>query len=334
MTRAPGRRLERLAFATLLVGAFLLGGGLYGGHARAQDDAGVPPADAGTTSPDETVGHQDADTAARARDEFMAGVAHFQAERYSEAIHSFQVAASLVPSADIWYNIARSYEELARTRGEASDYEQAIEHYRRYLTARVDPPDRATVEQHIANLEERLEAVRLASQVVPTTGTLRLRAEREGALVHIDEREVGSTPLEDDLSLEPGTHRIRADLDGYVPFLADVTITAGQTTSARIELVPAHRYRATHGDRILTWVSWGLGVASLGASIGIGIYAADVQSHALNPYSPEGLENARGISGWSDAALGAAIGFGVLGVVLWFVEGNAVGTETLEGPDE
>jgi tetratricopeptide (TPR) repeat protein len=326
MLRAQGRRLDR--FGLLLILAMFAP---VAGVASAQDDAGVP-ADAGAQSPDETVGHQDVDTAARARDEFMAGIAHFQAERYSEAIHSFQVAASLVPSADIWYNIARAYQELARSRGEATDYEQAIEHYRRYLTARVDPPDRATVEAQIANLEERLESVRLAAQVAPTTGTLRLRAERDGARVLIDDREVGRTPIEEDLSLDPGTHRVRAELDGYIPFLADVTITAGSTTSSRIELAPAHHYQSTHGDRILTWVAWGLGVAALGASIGIGVYAADQQSHALNPFDQMALDQARGISGWSDAALGAAIGFGVLGLILYFVEGNAVGTETLAGP--
>ncbi len=326
MAWALGRRLSRDCLLSILAVLALTG------VAHAQDDAGVPAVDAGATATDDTVAHQDVDTAAHAREEFMAGIAHFQAERYSDAIHSFQVAASLVPSADIWYNIARAYQELARSRGEITDYEQAIEHYRRYLTARVDPPDRATVEEQIANLEERLEAARLAAQVAPTTGTLRLRSELDGAVVTIDGHDSGHTPIEGDITLDPGSHRVRADLDGYVPFLADVTITAGTTTSARIELVPAHRYQATHGDRIFTWVAWGLGVAALGAAIGIGIYAADQQSHALNPYDAVALENARGIAGWSDAALGAAIGFGVLGLILWFVEGNAVGTETLEGP--
>jgi tetratricopeptide (TPR) repeat protein len=322
----------------LLACFFVVAVGSTRSVAQAQADAGVPPVDAAPTAdaatPSETVGHQEADTAARARDEFMAGVAHFQAERYSEAIHSFQVAASLVPSADIWYNIARSYEELARNRGEASDYEQAIEFYRRYLTSRVDPPDRATVEQNIASLEERLEAARQAAQVAPTTGTLRLRSDREGASVRIDDRDLGRTPIADDVTLSPGAHRVRAELDGYVPFVAEVTIAAGTTTSSRIDLVPIHHYRSTHGDRIWTWVSWGLGVAALGASIGIGAWAADQQSHALNPYNAGALDDARGIAGWSDAALGAAIGCGVLGVVLWFVEGNAVGSERLEGPDD
>lgn len=323
MLRALGRRLDRFGLLLILAMSALVTASVH-----AQDDAGVPA----EAAPDETVGHQDIDTATRARDEFMAGVAHFQAERYSDAIHSFQVAASLTPSADIWYNIARAYEELARSRGEATDYEQAIEHYRRYLTARVDPPDRATVEQHIANLEERLQAVRLAAQVIPTTGTLRLRTEHMGARVLIDDHEIGRTPVENDLPLDPGTHRVRVELDGYIPFVAEVTITAGSTTSSRMELVPAHRYESTHGERIVTWIAWGLGVAALGASIGIGIYAADLQSHALNPYDATALENARGVAGWSDAALGAALGFATLGLILFFVEGNAVGTQSLEGP--
>jgi len=83
-------------------------------------------------------------------------VAHYEAERFSEAIHSFQVAASLIPSADLWFNIARCHEQLARARNSAADYEQAIAYYRRYLTDRVDPPDRAAI-------EAAAEAMRLAA---------------------------------------------------------------------------------------------------------------------------------------------------------------------------
>jgi tetratricopeptide (TPR) repeat protein len=294
---------------------------------RAQDDE-TPPEHA-----DETVGHQDAESAARARVEFQAGIEHFSAERYSEAIHSFQIAASIIPSADLWYNIARAYEELARTRGEASDYEQAIAHYQRYLTARVDPPDRATVEQQMANLTERLESVRASAHVAPSTGTLRLRSDHDGATVRIDDREIGTTPIDTDVELAPGVHQLRAELPGFIPFVGQVTIEAGSTTSSRVELAPAHHYRAVHGDRIFTWVAFGLAVASLGTSIGVGVYAADQQSAALNPFDAIRLENARGISAWSDAALGATMGFAVLGVILYFLEGNTVGTEALEGPE-
>jgi tetratricopeptide (TPR) repeat protein len=319
-----GRRLLGLvALSAILVSS---------SAARAQDDAGVPappPDEHG----DETVGVQDADAAARARDEFQAGVAHFSAERYSEAIHSFQIAASIIPSADLWYNIARSYEELARTRSEPSDYEQAIAHYQRYLTARVDPPDRAVVEQQIANLTERLESIRASAHVVPTTGILHLRSDHDGASVLIDGREVGRTPMDADHELTPGVHELRAELEGFIPFVGQVTIDAGSTTSSRVELEPAHRYRAVHGERLLTWVAFGLAGASLAASIGVGVYAADQQSAALSPYDAVRLENARGISGWSDAALGATMGFAILGVILFFVEGNSIGTETLEGPE-
>ncbi len=298
--------------------------------AYAQDagDDGRPDAHDG-----ETVGHQDADAAARARAEFQAGIEHFSAERYSEAIHSFQIAASIIPSADLWYNIARAYEELARIRGDASDYEQAIAHYQRYLTARVDPPDRATVEQQIANLTERLESVRATAHVVPSTGTLRMRSDHDGASVMVDDRVIGTTPIETEVELTPGVHQLRADLDGFVPFVGHVTVEAGTTTTSRIAMIPAHRYRAVHGDRLFTWVAFGLAGASLAASVGIGVYAADQQSAALSPYDAVRLENARGISAWSDAALGATMGFAILGVILFFVEGNSVGTEAVEGPE-
>lgn len=324
---AGGLVRRRSALAALV---FVLLASNAASTARAQDDAGVPPPDEHAS---ETVGHQDADAAARAREEFQAGVAHFSAERYSDAIHSFQIAASIIPSADLWYNIARSYEELARTRGEASDYEQAIAHYQRYLTARVDPPDRATVEQQIANLTERLESVRATAHVLPSTGTLRLRSDHDGATVRVDDREVGTTPIDADVQLDPGVHQLRADLEGFIPFVGQVTIEAGSTTSSRIELAPAHRYRAVHGERLFTWVAFGLAGAALATSIGVGVYAADQQSAALNPYDAIRLENARGISAWSDAALGATMGLAILGVILFFVEGNSVGTETLEGPE-
>ena len=95
---------------------------------------------------DGTVASQDADVARRAREEFEQGFAHFEARRFREAIHSFQVAAQLVPSADLWFNIARAHEELG-------EWEQAIEHYRRYLElATPGAIDRDDVRRHLIDL--------------------------------------------------------------------------------------------------------------------------------------------------------------------------------------
>lgn len=287
--------------------------------ARAQGagatDAHATEAQAPQAQASETVGHRDADTARRAREEFEAGVRHFQAREYREAIHSFQVAAELVPSADLWFNIARSYEELG-------EYEPAIEHYRRYLRDRVDPPDRAQVEAHIAELAERAEAARAAAVTTPTTGTLRLRASDAGGAITIDGRAVGTTPIDTEIELEPGSHELRVTREGSLPFVAQPLVEAGVRTDAVITLLPATQFRAIQADRIWTWVSFGLAAAALGVSIGLGVEAGSRQSD---------LASAREWSAWSDAALGGAIGFTALGLVLFFVEGRTVRTEVIHG---
>lgn len=297
----------------------------------------VSPARAQDAEPgpgDESVAHFDAESARRARAEFEAGVEHFRAGRYREAIHSFQVAASLTPSADISYNIARAYEELARRDGTPADFDEAIAYYRRYLADRVDPPDRAEVEAHIAELEEHATSARAALMSRPTTGTLVVRCDRDGAAIQIDGRDVGRTPIEGDLELEPGRHRLTASLDGYVPFTAEVTVEAGVRTGSSIELAPSTRYRAIHGEPIFAWIAFGVAGAALVTSVVVGGVAASEQSAALSPFDMGRLENARGLGGWSDAALGGAIGLATVGIILFFAESAAVGTETSHGPDD
>jgi tetratricopeptide (TPR) repeat protein len=262
---------------------------------------------------------QDADLARRAREEFQAGLQHFRARRFREAMHSFHVAAQLVPSADLWFNIARAHEELA-------EWEQAIEYYRRYLRDRVDPPDRERVEARIAELEERAEAARSSRLQLPTTGSLVVSVDVTGASVTLDGRAVGTTPLSDALSLSPGRHALLVERAGYVPVRSEVQIDAGLRTAAYVDLRPETRYRAIVHDRVFTWVAFGLAAAAVGVSIGLGVEASSRQGGDF--------ASALEWSSYSDAMLGAAIGFGVLGIILWFVEGRSVGTETISAPDE
>lgn len=265
-----------------------------------------------TGSSDAVVADQAAEVAQRARREFEQGYLHFEARRFREAIHAFQVAAELVPSADLWFNIARAHEELG-------EWEQAIEHYHRYLRDRVDPPDAAQVEARIALLEERAEAARAARLSAPTTGSLSIRVDLEGAEIHLDDNLVGTSPLPDDLTLEPGRHMLVVQREGHLPSRSEVGIEPGLRTAAYVTLQPETRYRSVQGDRIFTWISFGLSGAALGTSIGLGIESASRQGR--------NLESAREWATYSDGALGACIGLAALGVVLWFIEGRAIGTE-------
>ena len=67
------------------------------------------------------------------------------------------------------------------------NYERAVQSYQRYLRDRVDPPDRRAIESHIAELERQMEEIRQANVSAPTSGTLQIRVNHEGADVQVDE---------------------------------------------------------------------------------------------------------------------------------------------------
>ncbi|MFK7988889.1 MAG: PEGA domain-containing protein [Sandaracinaceae bacterium] len=278
--------------------------------ARAQEQEENEPAPAPDTHP------EDMERAQTARRQFMSGLEAFQEHRYRDAIQAFTLAAQLVPSADLWYNIARAHEEL-------SEYEESIDFYQRYLRDRVDPPDRARLEQHIEALRERAAARGGPDQ--PTEGVLRLTANRADSTVTLDGASAGTAPWDAPRSIEAGRHRLALDRDGYIPFRSEVNVEAGMTTAAYADLVPETRYRAIRSDRIFTWVAFGFGVASLGVSIGLGVEALSRQDN---------LDDARTWAAFSDGMLGASIGFGVLGAILYFVEGRSIGTERITVEDE
>lgn len=272
--------------------------------------ADVPPSSTPTPPP------LPADSSAQARVEFRAGMAAFEAHEYHQAIAAFERAAALTPSADLWFNIARSYEEL-------NEFEPAAEYYRRYLRDRVDPPDRARVEERIASLEERAEAARVAARQTPTTGTIRVDVDVPGATVSIDDREVGTSPVALPLTYPQGEHIVEVRMDGRIPFRARVRVDAGSNVVAVANLAHATEYRSIRGRRRVTWVMAGLAVASLGTSIGLGIHA----------YSLNRDGDRSGAARWgrySDYAIGGVALFGIGTVTLYFGEGRAVRTERVE----
>lgn len=262
---------------------------------------------------------ENAEATRQAREHFVQGSEHFRAHRYRDAIRSFELAAQLVPSAALSFNIARSYEEL-------SEHEAAIEYYQRYLRDQVDPPDRAQVEHHIEELRERAEAQRQARRSQPTTGVLRLSANRDGAGVELDGAGAGTTPWAETRELTPGRHDLGVEREGYVPFRSQVSIEPGLTTAAYADLVAETRYRSIQGTPIFAWVVWGLGVGALGTSIGMGVYAATLTG--------SDLPNARTWAAWSDGMLGGAIGLAAVGLALYFLESQSVGTERVRAADE
>lgn len=285
-------------------------------HSLAFAQAPAPAPAPTPVAPEDAAATHDEDRAARARAAFTAGMERFRAGDHRGAIVEFERTAALIPSADVWFNIARSYEEL-------HEYAPAIENYRRYLRDRVDPPDRADVLARIAHLEEAAETERLGGRQAPTTGELRVHAEGEGAAITVDERAVGTTPLDLAVSLPAGRHDFEATSEGSVPFRASVRVDPGMTTAARVTLVPRTEYRAVRGRRVATWIVYALGAVALGTSIGIGARAGSLNRDGNR-------EEAADVARRADYVFGASLALGVGGTILYFAEGRAVETERVE----
>jgi tetratricopeptide (TPR) repeat protein len=313
-------RAVRIGSASLVAVGLLLGPSLVIAQPPAEQPAEAETPSAGRGDQPENI-----DATREARERFQAGLAHFEARRFREAIHEFELAGQLVPSADLWYNIARAHEEL-------SQYDRAVEYYQRYLRDRVDPPDRERVEAHIRSLEERGEAERQALRQAPTTGTLRITSTVPGALVAVDGRSLGEAPVAAPLSLQPGRHRLSVRGEGYVPFESEVQVEAGVTTAAHADLRRATEYRSVSGGRLFTWITAGLAGASLIASIVFGIKAAGQESDARDESLSmqeqlDMLVDAEDTASVSDMFLGGAVVLGIGSLILWFVEGSSVETE-------
>lgn len=83
----------------------------------------------------------------RARQLFVEGTQHYQAGRLNEALDQFLAAWRIVPSPELAYNVARTYERIG-------DTQRGVEFYRHYLRqAAPDAAERQNVERRIAELE-------------------------------------------------------------------------------------------------------------------------------------------------------------------------------------
>lgn len=296
-----------ITVATITASAFLAVYGVLPTLVRAQDS---------TASSDPSGQPEDADSIQEASARFRQGMEHFDARQFREAIREFELAARLVPSADLWFNIARAHEEL-------SELEEAAEYYGRYLRDRVDPPDREAVEALIEQLRARAESARLARRRQPTTGTLRVQSTETQAAVAIDERGIGDTPIALPLTLEPGAHRVSVRREGFIPFESQIQIDAGVTTAAYAELQPETRYRSIRGSRIFTWIVGGLAVASLVPTTIFSIKANGERNDGM-------FDAAEDSARLADLFLASSLVLGVGAVLLYFLEGRSVGTERVD----
>lgn len=248
-----------------------------------------------------------ADTLAAARRHFELGQAAFAAHDYRAAVGEFALASALAPSAELWFDIARAYEEL----GEPA---QARAAYERYLRDSVDPQDATEVRARIEQLAVLASDGAGGERSLVTLGTLAVDMREPGALVVLDGRLLGRTPLREPVTLTPGRYRLDVVLPSRVPMRAEVDVGAGVMTVARPVL--PHRSDdagAAGAPRAWTWVA-----VALGAGAALGFAAFTAVDLAL---AREGdRQTAERWATRADVALGGTVLCAVAAALLYFVE--------------
>lgn len=249
---------------------------------------------------------------AEARRYAAEAVALLQRHDYRGAIRAFELAYGAAPSPELWYNIARSHEMLR-------EYEQAIDYYRRYLRDKVDPPDRAEVEAHIRDLEERAERARRARLRQAAGTTIRVEVPVRGARIFLDERPVAVAPAAGTFAVSPGPHAVRVEADGMQPWRAEVRARPDDETVVFAGLQRATRFRTIARPHIASAILGGLGIAALGGGAYFGATALGADC--------VDCDARRDRATTADVLLGAGVGLAVAAVVVYFVERGASRTE-------
>jgi len=157
---------------------------------------------------------------AQARAAFQRGVEAYAAERFQEALASFQEAYRIAPHPSVRVNMANCYERLERPL-------EALDHFERFLAE----AENASPEQQ---REVRTAVRRLRQQV----GEVFVRVQPDGATVRVG-NVVRTTPVLEPIELARGTHRVEVSFAGHRTETRDVDVRGGDRVELTVTLVPA-----------------------------------------------------------------------------------------------
>lgn len=150
---------------------------------------------------------------------FKNGVRLFDEGKYSEALAEFEQAYALESHPLVLYNLAAAHRAL-------SQYAQAVDFYNRFLA---EGKGVVRAKQLARGQRELSEVLRLIAKIDVTT-------DPEGAVVSVDGRTVGPSPLGQPLILGPGDHVVRATLEGHESAERAIRVAAGDSLEVALTL--------------------------------------------------------------------------------------------------
>ena len=147
--------------------------------------------------------------------EFMhVGVAEFRKNNFEKAREAFEKVWRLKPQPAVAATLAEVEMKLGR-------YREASEHWEYYI--RELPPDRAEAEARLADCRQKL-------------GSIRVSVDTPGAVVFVDGKSIGPAPVAVDLWVDPGDHKLYAQLDDRTSPEKQFAVAAGETHTITLTL--------------------------------------------------------------------------------------------------
>ena len=140
---------------------------------------------------------------------------------FQGGLQAFKDAYAAKPHFAVWYNIAQAHISL----GQPLEAIEALLRCLREGQDQIPPEKRLQVEEQIKMIEAFL-------------GELDVTTEPSGALLTVDDREVGRTPLSAPIRLVAGTHKLAATLDGRPTVERTVAIGQGRHHEVVLQLPP------------------------------------------------------------------------------------------------
>jgi len=157
---------------------------------------------------------------AGAKEHFINGQEYYEQGRYKEAVEEFQKAYDLDPRPLLLYNIAQAYEKLG-------NLPKSVDYLKQFLKKDTQKTDTKTVQNKIANLEAR----------IAKTG-ISVECSEEGAVISVDGKKVGETPISTVIPLSEGMHEVIIAKDGFQTFKMNVGVSMGYAVPVFAKLEP------------------------------------------------------------------------------------------------
>ena len=152
---------------------------------------------------------------AEARRHFELGVIHFDRREWQAALVEFLRSRELVATRANTKNAAICLRKMGR-------FDESLDLYEALVR---DFPDLADTDRELA----RREIAELSASV----GTLEIRGAPPGARVSVDGAERGATPLAVPLRLSAGTHTVRVEKPGWLPWETRVDLVGREAKVVR-----------------------------------------------------------------------------------------------------